>query len=80
MIKSGKNILHLLNKSNAHLLNNKLNLLTTQRCLSNGINFSLSDEQIEFRDAARKFVDEVIIPNAAEWDQKNVRYYIKKTD
>jgi len=52
---------------------NKTNLITSisKRCMS-GVNFSLTDEQIEFRDAARKFVDEQIIPNASEWDEKNI--------
>lgn len=68
MLKNSKNLLNLLNKS-ASL--NKRALSTTQRCLV-GIDFNLNEEQLEFRAAARKFVDEVIIPNAPEWDQKNV--------
>jgi len=66
MFKKVQPVLRLINKST-----------TSKRCLTaaqqvNGVNFNLTEEQIEFRDAARKFVDEKIIPNAAEWDQKNI--------
>ena len=73
MFKTSKNILNLLNKSQFQFINKK-SLSTTQRCLNDNINFNLNEEQIEFRDAARKFVDDVIIPNAAEWDEKNVLF------
>lgn len=74
MLKSGKTLLRLLNRSPVASLTSTTQraLSTTNRCLNSGINFNLNEEQIEFRDAARKFVDDVIIPNAPEWDQKNI--------
>lgn len=68
-----KNTIRLLNKSTGLVRTSGRLLSTTNRCLTNsGINFNLNEEQIEFRDAARKFVDEIIIPNAREWDEKNI--------
>lgn len=77
MFKNTKHLLRLLNKSNSTsltLTGRERSLSTSNRCLSSlgGVNFNLNEEQIEFRDAARRFVDEVIIPNAPEWDQKNI--------
>lgn len=71
MLKT-RSLFRLANKASANLLKSSQSLnKVSQRCLS-GVNFNLNEEQIEFRDAARKFVDEVIIPNAGEWDDKNI--------
>lgn len=65
-----RSLLRLANKANVSLLKQSTQQ-ASRRCMS-GVNFNLNEEQIEFRDAARKFVDEVIIPNAGEWDEKNI--------
>ena len=36
---------------------------------ANGLNFTLSDDQREFQDLARKFTREEIIPHAAHYDK-----------
>ena len=35
------------------------------------LSFQLTDEQNELVESARKFVREVVIPNAAKWDRNN---------
>lgn len=51
-------------------------MLASGKCLpagtrnaSSGLNFSLSDDQISYRDMARKFAREEIAPKAAEYDR-----------
>ncbi len=36
------------------------------------MNFELNEDQRAFRDVAAQFTEEFFVPNAAEWDEKNI--------
>lgn len=65
-----------LNRLSNALVNKSLPSASIARLSTNpqpagGLSFQLSDEQKELVEGARKFVRDVVIPNAAKWDRNN---------